>query len=145
MLPGSLSVGATGLGGEEVDGTTTTPRPKTVQGCMLCYVDMLPVIQPRSPHSLVVSLESERMYEMKCGSNTKAQSANISGVWSDLRLHQCNVHDRFHNQPSVSSSFPIITRAGFNSLEPTRYPTLNTSSTNPSCSGDVTGITLMAS
>jgi len=50
------------------------------------------IIEPASPQQLVVEGETQRFDEMQMASSVGAQTDDIAGVRSDLRMNQDNVH-----------------------------------------------------
>jgi len=56
-------------------------------------VDMFPVIQPGTTHSLVVGGEAKGVHEMKMGLYSKTESANITRVGPNFWFNQGNVKE----------------------------------------------------
>jgi hypothetical protein len=99
-FPFRCAITLLGFGREESDVPPFGPGPKCICIGVFRHLDVLPIVQTRAPHRLVVGLEAQWVDQMEVGANPQAQATNVPGVGSDLGVHERNMKDGFHAQLS---------------------------------------------
>ena len=109
---GYIRVTAAGLGGKEINRRTGVTVKKILKAVVVVYVQLVPVIQPRALHALVVNGKPQRMNEVERSTRGGAGAGNIARVLGNLRLVKNDVNVRHgvppSNRKAMASLYPIV-------------------------------------
>lgn len=139
-----LAVQAAAVSGEEETPSACQPEVEGVHVDVFDDVDVFPVVQASPADGFLVRGETEGMDEVKACVQPDGQSSDIARIGRNLGLEQCDVEPgpgstrgsplsvcgrtgEAHAWLSTGSRYcPMMTRAGWMTWFPMRYPVSNT-------------------